>query len=147
MRGKILIISLVLLITGCSKNELVCNKKTKNAGYDYQESYNLVYDDNSKLNYINLTLKSIYNEHYTDVEILDEYNEVYDYCDFYQSSSHKLIECKPDLDDNILTVKIKIKVNKIDDDLFEDMMYVTKEEISDIKKAKKMLENVGYSCK
>ena len=143
----ILLILIIFSLTGCNNKKLVCEKKQKYAGYDYLESYELVYDDDSKLNYIKLTMKSIYNDRYTDSEILDEYNEVYDYCDFYVSTSHHLIECQPNLDDNNLTVNIKIKVDKINDDLFENMMYVTKDEISDIKEAKKMFKNVGYSCK
>ena len=149
MKNRLLIFLLVIfLFTGCGKNELVCEKKSRNAGYDYRENYELVYDDNSNdLKEINLTMESIYNEFYTAEEILDEYNEVYEYCDFYQSGSNNLIECKPILNGNILTVKIKIKVNKINDEMFENMMYVTKEELNDLKSTKKMLENVGYSCK
>lgn len=149
MKYKILtFLLMVFVFTGCNKSELVCSKKLKNAGYVYNEDYKLTYDENNQnLKQINLTMKYNYNEHYTKEEIQGEFSDAVEYCDFYESGSNKLIECNATLDDNILTIDAIIKVNKISDDLFENMMYVTKEEINNLKDTKKMLENVGYSCK
>lgn len=149
MKSKILILLFILIIfTGCNKNQLICEKKAKNPGYTYNESYKLVYDESgNNLKQINITMESVYNEHYTAEEIEEEYDEVVEYCDFYESASSKLVECRAKLNNSVITVNVKIKVEKISDDLFENMMYVTKKEINKRKEAKKMLENVGYTCK
>lgn len=149
MKYKILILLVMIAIfTGCGKNKLTCEKSKKNPGYIYSEKYELVYDKSGEnLKQINLTLKSDYNEQYTLEEIEKEYNELASECDFYESASNKLVECKPELSKDVIIVKIKIKVANISDELFEQMMYVTKSEISKKKDTKKMLENVGYTCR
>ncbi len=149
MKYKFLVLLMILIIfTGCSKSKLTCEKNTKNPGYIYNESYKLIYDESGEdLKQIDLKMESTYNEHYTAEEIDEEYEEVVEYCEFYEAASNKLIECKAKLKKSIITVNIKIKVEKINDELFENMMYVTKEEINKRKEAKKMLENVGYTCK
>lgn len=138
----------LMVFTGCSKSKLTCEKKAKNPGYVYNESYKLIYDESGEnLKQINLKMESVYNEHYTEEEIREEYEDVTEYCDFYESASSKLVECKARLKKSTITVDVKIKVEKIGDELFESMMYVTKKEINKLKEAKKMLENVGYTCK
>lgn len=137
----------MVVLTGCSKSELTCSKKSKNAGYVYDENYELIYDNNKEnLKQINLTMKYNYNELYTEDEINEDYSDALEYCNFYESGSNKFIECDSTLDKDILTINVIIKVNKISDDLFEDMMYVTKNEVNNLNDTKKMLENVGYSC-
>lgn len=139
---------MVLFITGCSNDKLTCGKKSKEAGYDYSETYEFTYDKNgSNLSKVGLKIKSIYNEYYTDEEIDKEYNEILNYCELYELESDKKITCSAELKDRIITADIIIKVEDIDDEVFELMMYVTKEEINNRKNTKKMLENVGYSCK
>ena len=149
MKYKVLILlTIIMIFTGCGKSKLTCEKNKKKPGYIYNEKYELIYDENEEnLKQINLTIKSTYNEQYTTEEIEDEYDEVVEECDFYEAASDKLIECKPKLNNNVITVKIKIKVANISDELFEKMMYVTKSEISNRNDTKKMLENVGYTCK
>lgn len=149
MKNKLVIIFISLIfVTGCGKSQLNCEKKEKNAGYDYTESYKFIYDEKKEnIKQIQLVMESRYNEFYSKEEIEEEYNDVLEYCDFYESGSNKLIECKPKLDKKVITVQVTIKVDKISDDLFESMMYVTKEEINNLKDTKKMLENVGYRCK
>lgn len=149
MKYKILLfLFIVFALTGCSRSELTCSKKSKNAGYVYNEIYELIYaNNNENLEKINLTMEYDYNERYTAEEISEEYSEAVKYCNFYGSGSQKFIKCEPNLDDDMLTIDVIIEVNKIDDELFEDIMYVSKDEINNLKDTKKMLENVGYSCK
>lgn len=136
------------MFTGCNKSKLTCEKKEKNPGYTYSEKYELVYNEQGEnLKQINITMKSDYNDRYTSEEIEKEFDDVVEYCDFYEAASNKLVECVPKLKDDVITIKIKIKVANISDELFEDMMYVAKEEINNSKETKKTLENVGYTCK
>ena len=138
----------IFLFTGCSKEKLICEKKKKNAGYDYTEKYEFEYnEEGNKLKKINLSIVAIYNEFYTDDEIEQQYTDVQKYCSVFDLADEKLITCNASRDGNIVNVGATIEVNKIDDESFEKMMYVTKEEISNIKDTKKMLDNVGYSCK
>ena len=46
-----------------------------------------------------------------------------------------------------IKINLSTDVEKISDSEFEDIMYVTKDEINSIKDTKKLLKNVGYSCK
>lgn len=149
MKYKVLILLTVLVIfTGCNKSKLTCEKKKKNAGYDYTEKYDLVYDkDGNQLKKIKLLITAKYNEYYTDEEIEEQYNDVVSYCSVFDLADEKLITCNAKRDDNVVSVTATIEAEKIDDESFEKMMYVTKEEISKRKDAKKMLQNVGYTCK
>lgn len=149
MKNKIIIFLLILvLFTGCNKSKMKCEKKEKNAGYTYNENYNFTYDKNGEnLQKINIEMKYNFNELYTSDELETEYDKVKEYCDFYNSSEENIISCSSSLNKNVIELIVGISVNKIDDSDFEDIMYVTKEEINNITNTKKMLENVGYSCK
>ena len=46
-----------------------------------------------------------------------------------------------------MNVDIIVNATKIDDSLFQKLIYVTKNEINELVSARKKLENVGYSCK
>ncbi len=149
MKYKVLILLMILVIfTGCDKSKLTCEKKKKNAGYDYTEKYDFIYDkDGNELKKIKLFITAIYNEYYTDEEIEEQYNDVVSYCSVFDLADEKLITCNAKRDDNVVSVTAVIEADKIDDESFEKMMYVTKKELSKRKDAKKMLENVGYTCK
>lgn len=149
MKNKIIIFLLILvLFTGCNKSKMKCEKREKNAGYTYNENYNFTYDKNGEnLQKINIEMKYNFNELYTSDELENEYSKVKEYCNFYNSSEENIISCSSSLNKNVIEVIVGISVNKINDSDFEDIMYVTKEEINNITNTKKMLENVGYSCK
>lgn len=149
MKYRVLIFLVILTIfTGCNKNKLTCEKNKKNAGYDYNEKYEFMYDkDGNELKKIKLFIKATYNEYYTEEEIDEEYHDVVSYCSVFDLADEKLITCNAKRDDNVVSVNAVIEAEKIDDESFEQIMYVTKEEISNRKEAKKMLQNVGYTCK
>lgn len=144
----ILFLSIIFLFSGCDKSQLTCEKNKKNAGYDYNEKYEFQYnDDGNELKKINLFITATYNEYYTDDEIEQEYNDVKNYCSVFDLADKKWITCQVDRDNNIISVNAVINAGKISPESFEKIMYVTKEEVSNFKDTKKMLENVGYSCK
>lgn len=148
MKIKIFVLlNFLLFFTGCNDNVLVCEKNEKKPGYDYKENYKLIYDqDGDQLKKINLLISFQYNEYYTMEEIEDEYDIATNRCTYYEASSEK-IKCSPSLENNQIKIDIVIKVEEISDSLFENIMYVTKNDLNILKESKKVLENVGYVCK
>ena len=96
---------------------------------------------------INVEMLYKFNELYTEEELKSEYSKVSEYCDVYNSGSRKIISCSSNLNKNVIKINLSTDVEKISDSEFEDIMYVTKDEINNIKDTKKLLKNVGYSCK
>lgn len=138
----------LILFTGCGKKNLTCEKKEKGTGYTYNEKYELIYNNNGvDLKKINVEMLYKFNELYTEEELKSEYSKVSEYCDVYNSGSRKIISCSSNLNKNVIKINLSTDVEKISDSEFEDIMYVTKDEINNIKDTKKLLKNVGYSCK
>ena len=148
MKAKFLILFICLFIfTGCNSNELVCEKKEKKAGYDYEEKYELLYDKKGELlKKVILSTNSKYNELYTEEEIEKIYLEASKNCENHEKENNK-IKCSVKRKGNEVNTQINIDVDKISENLFEDILYVTKKEFNNLKNSKKILENVGYKCK
>ncbi len=148
MKKYILIFGLCLLmLTGCgNKSKLVCSKSEKNAGYDYYDEYNLIYE-NGSVSQIILKMEAIFDEHYTDEEIDEQYDKIAEECHMYEVSSLGSIKCKVVKKDDKIEFEQKINVKKIDDKLFEKFFNLTKDDISNRDNIEKILSNVGYNCK
>lgn len=148
MKKFLICIFSIILFTGCGSTKLKCEKYEKKAGYDYSESYELVYEKNQEnLKQIKIKTKYSFNEFYTNDEINEEYSKVLKYCESYESDANNSIKCKSNLKGTNLNVDIIVNATKIDDSLFQKLIYVTKNEINELVSARKKLENVGYSCK
>ena len=137
----------LIIITGCDKTKLVCEKKEKNPGYDYYEQYEFLYNENgNELEKIKTKVEAKYNELYTEEEIEEEYNSVKNLCSLFDLSEQKYVDCNVEVNGNIITVDTLMKVEEISEESFNNFMYVTKEEVSNKKDTKKLLKNVGYTC-
>ena len=137
----------LILITGCDKTKLVCEKKEKNPGYDYYEQYEFLYNgDGNELEKIKIKIEANYNELYTEEEIKEEYNSVKNLCSLFDLSEKKYVDCNVEVNGNIINVNTLMRVEQISEESFNNFMYVTKDEVSNKKETKKLLKNVGYTC-
>ena len=146
MKKVLFLILFVFLLTGCQKDKLSCEKTVKSNGYTSSEIYQLKYS-NDKLKDLKFVTEYKFNDFYTAEEIDSQYKTVLRSCNNFKEDSNDKIKCVPELKGKNIKVTITTNLNDIDEDTFENIMFVTLKELNNKNDTKKMFKNVGYTCK
>lgn len=145
MKRKILTLLILIILTGCSNDKMVCTKKGNDQGIKSKEEYILTYKKD-KIDEYKLISTYEFNDLYTEEEIEEQKKSVEKTCDYFKEESDSKVKCKINIKNRIITVEVSTDLKNIDEDTFENLMFVPLKELNNKKETKKMFKNVGYTC-
>lgn len=145
----IIVFVLVLLVTGCGNNKLICRHSKTDSFYgDNTVSYKLEFDKNNTLKKFVLNSESIYNKSYIDsaeIDMNSEYASAKEICDMYKDSSST--KCNVNLyNDSKIVIEISFDFSKMSD---EEITNYGLDEYKNMKydDAKDTFTKTGFTCK
>ncbi len=146
MKKIIYTIIFIAILTGCTNEKMICTRKDNDNGIISKDEYSLKYDKDKLEQYI-LTSTYEFNDLYTNDEIEEQKKSAEKTCDYFKEESNNHVECKVELKNRIITVKVSTDLKNIDPDAFENIMFVPLKDLNNKKETKKMYKNAGFTCK
>lgn len=145
----IIVFALVLLVTGCGDNKLICRHSKTDSFYgDNTVSYKLVFDKDNVLKKFTLNSEAVYNKDYIKIAEIDmntEFESAKEICEMYKNTSNA--KCNVNLYNNKkIVIEISFDIDKMSEEEiatfglseYKGMTY---------KEAKENYSKTGFTCK
>ena len=145
----IIVFALVLLVSGCGDNKLICRHSKTDSFYgDNTVSYKLVFDKDNVLKKFTLNSEAVYNKDYIEIAEVDmnaEFESAKEICEMYKDSSNA--KCSVNLYKNKkIVIEISFDLDKMTDEEIATFG-LTEYKGMTYKEAKENYSKTGFTCK